>query len=421
MPLPPTTPSTAGFDSVADSPMANGMMRSVRQWWRPPRALRERPGERRVTFLELFYDLVYVVVIAQLSHHLAHDISGVAIGEFAFLFALVWWAWVNGAMYHDLHGHNDIRTRVFTFIQMFSVAAMAVFAGDATGSGSMGFALAYAGFHLVLTFLWWRTGVYDRSHRPISAVYSLVFLVTTVLFASTALMPAPWRIRVWALALVLDLFLPLFLFFVIRRGHTAQLTEVTASAAERFGLFTIIVLGEVIVGVVGGVLEHSHLSWQVGGTAALGMVIAVGIWWVYFDFVSNRLPRANRVSTLAWTYLHLPVTIGIASVGAALLNVVEHGQHALPDAVHWLLVGAIASTLLGIALLMWVMHLSEDELRGYRRAKHIVLLAGIVAAALGFVRLDTPTVLAILAVLLLVPAAMVFLLKPSGAASENHT
>ena len=137
-----------------------------RRWWQPPRPASNRPEERRITFLELFYDLVYVVIIAELSHALAGNISLAGIGSFVFLFIIVWWAWFNGAMYHDLHGNNDIRTRVFTFLQMFTVAAMAVFAHNAMGEGSTGFALAYAAFHLILTWLWWRTGVYDPKSSP---------------------------------------------------------------------------------------------------------------------------------------------------------------------------------------------------------------------------------------------------------------
>ena len=73
---------------------------------------------RSVTFLELFYDLVYVVLIAQLAHALSEHVDLKGIFGFAFLFIIVWWAWLNGASYHDYHGNNDIRSRVFTFLQM---------------------------------------------------------------------------------------------------------------------------------------------------------------------------------------------------------------------------------------------------------------------------------------------------------------
>ena len=176
-----------------------------RRWWQPPHSASDRPEELRVTFLELFYDLVYVVIIAELSHALAGNISLAGIGTFVFLFIIVWWAWFNGAMYHDLHGNNDIRTRVFTFLQMITVAAMAVFAHNAMAEGSVGFGLAYAAFHLILTWLWWRTGVYDRNHRPLSQPSSLTLLITSALFIVSIFIPAGWRFVLWALALLIDL------------------------------------------------------------------------------------------------------------------------------------------------------------------------------------------------------------------------
>ena len=121
---------------------------------------------------------------------------------------------------------------------------------------------------------------------------------------------------------------------------------ISPSAVERFGLFIIIVLGEVIVGVVSGVAEHPHLSWLAGGSAILGMLIAIGLWWIYFDFVSGRPPIPRTSKRLWWIYLHLPVAMGITIVGASILNVVEHAGEPLPGEVRWLLVGAIAAVLI---------------------------------------------------------------------------
>jgi low temperature requirement protein LtrA len=234
-----------------------------RRWWQPPRTTRARPEEqeRRVTFLELFYDLVYVVIIAELSHSLAEHISLAGIGTFVFLAIIVWWAWFNGAIYHDRHGNNDIRTRVFTFMQMFTVAAMAVFAHNALGEGSVGFALSYAAFHLILTWLWWRTGVYDPYHRPLSQPYAITFLITSLLFIVSIFVPVPWRFMLWGAGLLIDLVLLLLILTPTKAAVQEQLDRillVSPSAVERFGLFTIIVLGEVIVGVVGGVAGHQR-------------------------------------------------------------------------------------------------------------------------------------------------------------------
>jgi low temperature requirement protein LtrA len=377
-----------------------------RRWWQPPQSASNRPEERRITFLELFYDLVYVVIIAELSHALSGNISLAGIGIFIFLFIIVWWAWFNGAMYHDLHGNNDIRTRVFTFLQMLTVAAMAVFAHNAIGEGSTGFALAYAAFHLILTWLWWRTGIYDPNHRPLSQPYSFTFLITSTLFLLSVFMPAPWRFVLWVLALLIDLAM---LSLLLTNTNTAiqeqmnRIVLISPSAVERFGLFTIIVLGEVVVGVVSGVAEHSHLSWLVGGSAVLGMVIAIGLWWIYFDFVSGRPPIAQTNKRLWWIYLHLPVAMGITAVGASILNVVEHIGDPLPGEVRWLLVGAIAAALISIALIMKSLNLPENQHSLYQTGSRVMFIAGIIVVLSGMTPLSTMPLLLALIILLLAP------------------
>src|SRR6185503_7152776 len=374
-----------------------------RRWWQPPRPASEHPEERRITFLELFYDLVYVDIIAELSHALAGNISLAGIGVFVFLFVIVWWAWFNGAIYHDLHGNNDIRTRVFTFLQMLTVAAMAVFAHNAMGAGSIGFALSYAAFHLILTWLWSRTGVYDSNHLPLSQPYSRTFLITSLLFIVSILIPAPWRFVLWMLALLVDLSL-LSLLWTHRNAAIQEeinrIVLISPSVVERFGLFTIIVLGEVIVDVVSGVAEHPHLSWLAGSSAFLGMLIAIGLWWIYFDFVSGRppLPRTNK--RLGWIYLHLPVTLGIAAVGASILNVVEHTGEPLPNEVRWLLVGSVAVALISIALILKSLELPENQSILYRTGARATFIAGALIVLAGLTPIGTIPLLLVLIIFL---------------------
>ncbi|HXQ36715.1 MAG TPA: low temperature requirement protein A, partial [Anaerolineales bacterium] len=325
---------------------------------------------------------------------------------FIFLFIIVWWAWFNGAMYHDLHGNNDIRTRVFTFLQMLTVAAMAVFVHNALGEGSTGFAITYAAFHLILTWLWWRTGVHDPNHRPLSQPYSSTFLITSLLFIGSIIIPTPWRFVLWVLALLIDLSLLSLLWTHRNMAIQEEINRVvliSPSAVERFGLFTIIVLGEVIVGVVSGVAEHAHLSWLAGGSAFLGMMIAIGLWWVYFDFVSGRAPIPRTSERLRWIYFHLPVTMGIAAVGASILNVVEHAGEPLPGEVRWLLVGAIAVVLTSIALILKSLNTPESQRILYQTGARVTFVAGILVFLSGLMSISTIPLLLVLIILLLAP------------------
>lgn len=111
---------------------------TFRRLWQPPGRYEDRATDRRVTFLELFFDLVFVVVISQLAHHLAAHPSWSGVGWFVFLFYAVWSSWLNGTLYHDLHTTNDISVRVFTFAQMLAVSVMAVLSGTSRGRARRG-------------------------------------------------------------------------------------------------------------------------------------------------------------------------------------------------------------------------------------------------------------------------------------------
>ena len=386
------------------------LLRNFRRWWQPPRNIRDREEERTVTFLELFYDLVYVVLVAELAHAMAADVSLGSIGRFAFLFVIVWWAWFNGSIYHDLHGNNDIRTRIFTFLQMGCVAAMAVFAHNAMGEGSAGFAFSYAAFTLILMFLWWRTGVYDPDHRPLSRPYVVGYFLASLLLIGSVFVAESIRFYLWGIAIFSTMLLPLVTFNMGRndpdiQAQIALSRKPSPSLVERFGLFTIIVLGEVIVGAVQGLAEHHDLTWEIGLTAVLGMVIAIGIWWIYFDFVSHHLPIEGTGTVFTWLYLHLPMTMGIVGVGAAVLNVVEHAGEHLPDDVRWLLVGAIALALFCIAWLMRVIQIPEELREAYRMGGNITFISSLVILLLGLSGLSTIPLLVLVIGLMLTPVA----------------
>ena len=384
------------------------LLRNFRRWWQPPRDLEDRERHRQVTFLELFYDLVYVVLIAELTHSLASNPDLPHIGNFVFLFLIVWWAWFNGTTYHDAHGNNDIRTRVFTFLQMICVAGMAVFAHDAIGETAVGFALFYAAFQLILTYLWWRTGVYDPSHRPLSQPYTVGFLINTFLFVASVFVEPPLRYTLWVIATLASLAMPAFIFRAGRGRPDVQAqidlsTTPTPSLIERFGLLTIIVLGEVIVAVVQGVAGHHDLSVEVGLIGLLGMLIAIGLWWLYFDFISHRVPRVGSGWTALWAYMHLPVTIGMATIGAAVLNVMEHAGDPLPSEIRWLLVIAIAVVLVSIMILIRSLQYAPEVQDSVQRGGMVILVSAVVILGLGILSLETIPLLAIIAVLLLTP------------------
>ncbi len=406
--MPSASPETLDGRGACPS-MTNIPRISLRTLWRPPRPSSEVVEDRRVTFLELFYDLVYVVVIAEVGHYLAGHVDAAGISKAAFLFTLVWLAWLNGSMYHEWHGRNDLRTRVFTFAQMFAVGAMAVFVHSAFGEGAVGFALSFASHLLIVAYLWWRTGIHDAAHRSLSNHYAGAVLLAAAAFAASALVPVGLAVFLWGGGGVVLLVMP-FAVFLGRTSDPGVAAELerslrtTASTVERFGLFTIIVLGEVIVGVVRGVAGSHELGATVGATAALGMFLAFGLWWLYFDFVSHRPPTPSFGKRYGWIYLHLTTGFGIVAVGAATLNIVEHASGGgVPAEARWLLAGAMALALLSIAALMRLIHIPKTARRLYRGAGRVTVASAAVVGALGFSGIGTIPLMAAIGAVILLP------------------
>ncbi|MGH2554292.1 MAG: low temperature requirement protein A [Actinomycetota bacterium] len=359
-----------------------------------------------MTFLELFFDLVFVVVISQLAHRLAEHPSWPSVGWFAFLFYAVWSSWSNGTLYHDLHSTNDVSARVFTFAQMLAVAVMAAFIADVPGRGSLGFALGYAANGLLLVVLWFRTGLHDPSHRAASIPYSLAYLFAAALFAVSALVDESARYWLWGIGLAIQV---LGMVVAFRRwtppasqGGDAVIAT-TPSLIERLGLFVIIVLGEVIVGAVDGMAEVARLDADRIVIGLLGVLVAIFLWWLYFDLVSHRAPVSNR--TQLWLYLHLPLVIAIAAGGAGVLNTVEHTNEALPDAVRWLLVASLAVAVVSVAAIARTLEIRRRYLRVYRPAEAALVISGLLSLGVGLTRWGAKASLTSMVVLLAGPVA----------------
>jgi low temperature requirement protein LtrA len=322
--------------------------RFKRWFWRPPRPHGEIIADRRVSVLELFYDLVYVAVLGQAAHHLAGHVSARGVAEFAVVFALIWVAWVNGSLYLELHGREDGRTRSLVFVQMGILVLLAVFTAEAV-SGGRGFAVVYATYQVFQTGLWYSVWRQDRRDHPdflaTTRGYVIGMGVSAAVILASALLTATPRLLVWAgLAAAWIVGITL----AAQRSRAGLGLTPTDSLVERFGTFTIIVLGEVVIGVVDG-LSVAERDAETILTGMLALSMGFGFWWIYFDLVGNRLPRANRVALANWVISHLPITLAITAAGAGMVSLIGHAHDVrTPASTSWLLAGAVATGLLAL-------------------------------------------------------------------------
>ncbi|MGD0067369.1 MAG: low temperature requirement protein A [Streptosporangiaceae bacterium] len=297
-----------------------GWARIRRALWQPPRPHGEQPRERVVGPLELFYDLAVVVLVAQAAHRLAGHLTWAGLGQFAAVFTLVWIAWANGSLHHELHGHDDARARSTFLLQILVLAAMGASIPQASGARGATFAVAAAVLFAVLAVLWLLAG---RGDRPEYRRPSRLFVTGTA---------------ACAVLLTTD-------------PADEPGVVITEALTERFGAFIIIVLGETLTGVVSGLSSRpvSGLTLAVGLAA---VVVGFGAWWTYFDFAGQRQPGTGRVASVQWILGHLPLTAAVAAMGAAMLSLVDHAHDGrTPAATAWVLGAGAAVVLLATMLL----------------------------------------------------------------------
>ncbi|MEX2535152.1 MAG: low temperature requirement protein A [Trueperaceae bacterium] len=314
-----------------------------------PLQLHHQDGEeRKISWLELFYDLIYVTIIIQLGDFLSANVSPLGALLFVLLFVPVWWSWTGMMFYFNRFLVDDLWHRLLVFAQMFAIAYMAISVTGAFGPGDQAFALSYFAVRMILVILYLRTGQHVIDARPLIRRYAMGFAVAASLWAISAFVPAPYRYAIWVVALVLEFWVPLS---SDSRRLQSLLPPDRPHLAERYGLFTIIVLGESFIKVVGA------LAGQVPTPATLtlmllGFALAVSLWWLYFEMAGGPAEHATARASYTWIYLHLPITIAITAVGVGLKKIVVLDPGApLPDQYRWLLAGAAGLFLLSVALL----------------------------------------------------------------------
>jgi low temperature requirement protein LtrA len=350
--------------------------------------------DARVTPIELFFDLVFVFSLTQVTALMAHDPTVHGLIRGLLVLCLLWWCWVGFAWLGNVLRADEGVGRVAMFGAMASMFVLALTVPEAFSDmlgglpGPVVLAIAYLAVRLLHLAIFWLAGAHDPGLRRQLLRFLPSLLGSTVLLLVASQLEGTAQTITWVAVVVADY------AGTMLAGASGWRLNSASHFAERHGLIVIIALGESIVATGGGVATLP-ISWPIIAASTVGLTLAACLWWAYFDVLAIAAERVLReaqgeervrLARDAYSYLHLPMIAGIVLVALGMENVLEYvgdaTQHALSDPLALLPLGAMYG---GVAL---------------------YLLAQVGFKYRNWHTLSSPRLIAFAVILLLIPAAM---------------
>ena len=327
--------------------------------------LRVRNGHahHRVTFVELFFDLVFVFAITQLSHGLLAHLTPLGALETALLMIAVWWAWIDTAWLTNWLDPEKMPVRLLLFALMLFGLVLSVSIPKAFADRGISFALAYAAMAVTRNlFMLWALKNHDANNHRNFIRITIWHLSAVLFWLAGAFFDTPMRIALWAVAVGIDSIAPIVGFHVPGMGRSSTTDWVVEGGhmAERAALFVIIALGESIL-VTGATFADLKWSAETIGAFLVSFAGSIAMWAVYFNVGAERGSQTiassadpGRLARSGYTYIHILIVAGIivAAVGDELVLHHPGGHTELKTAI--VLIGGPAVYLLGNGWFKWL-------------------------------------------------------------------
>ncbi|MFM2277860.1 MAG: hypothetical protein RLZZ444_91 [Pseudomonadota bacterium] len=303
---------------------------------------------KKVSWFELFFDLIFVVAVAGLTSRLAeyYDFNGLL--SFAFLFLILWWLWLGNSFNASRFYTDRPDQRLVGFVQIVAVVFIAYGAGDAFGNRAWAFAGGVGAFKILLMINYLRE-IGRPGLRRLVNLYAALYALQSALWLLSIVVDPSVRVWMWALALGVDVVTP---FIVASETHRAP--PHPEHLPERFGLFTLIMLGEMVAASVHALDHGTELHLDTLVAALLGVAIGLLYWIGYFrsaDAIGERRVRdaASGRRLRLWAYGHIPLYLGIGGSGAGIVYLSHHFE--LTGPAPWMFAGSIVAAMLGLGLI----------------------------------------------------------------------
>jgi low temperature requirement protein LtrA len=370
--------------------------------------VRREHEHNRVTFAELFFDLVFVFAVTQLSHGLLKHLSLIGLVQTAVMFTAVWWAWMYTTWFTNWLDPERTPVRLLLLVQMLAGLFLSSSIPRAFDGGGLVFAAAYVFMQVGRSlFTLWAVHRHDVTiHQSFRRIASWQVLAGALWIAG-GLAPVEARLGLWIAAMAVDFAGPQVGYWTpgFGRSQTSDWNVEGAHMAERCGLFIIIALGESIL-VTGATYAGLSMDGMRTTAFAVAFVGSVAMWWVYFDTGAERGSKRiaedddpGRLARLSYTYLHIPIVAGIIVVAVGDELVLAHPSGHTSPATALALLGGPALYLLGNLLF-------KRSVAGRWPRSHLVGLALMAAVAPAAVAVSPLALSALATAVLLVVAAV---------------
>jgi low temperature requirement protein LtrA len=323
---------------------------------RIPSLLRRRDHRAHVTHVELFFDLVFVFAVTQLSHSLVEHLSLAGALQTAFLLLAVWWVWMYTSWFTNWVDPDRSPVRILLFMAMLAGLLMSASIPNAFGHEGLLFAIAYSFIQVVRTvFIVFASRGHDAViYRNFLRILTWL-MMSAVLWIAGGLTSGAERVLIWVVALSLEIFGPTIGYFVpgLGRSQTSDWKIDGAHMAERCALFVIIALGESIL-VTGATAASRPATTPAVCAFVIAFIGSVAMWWIYFNIGAERGSRQiagsddpGRVARAVYTYFHIPIIAGIVVSAVADEITIAHPDGHMSPAYAACLLGGPALYLLG--------------------------------------------------------------------------
>jgi low temperature requirement protein LtrA len=366
---------------------------------------------RSATVLELFFDLCFVVAVAQaasaLHHLIAEDHVGDGVVGYAMVFFAIWWAWMNFTWFASAYDTDDVAYRLTTLVQIAGALILAAGVPDAMdGSDFAVITLGYVVMRLAMVTQWLRAAAADPPHRRSSLRFAAAIAVVQLGWVLRLALPEGLGMASFLVLAAAELAIPIW------AERAAPTTWHPGHIAERYGLFTLIVLGECVlastVAIQTALDEHAALA-DLATTAAGGLLTVFGMWWLYFGKEASEFLTSLRAGII-WGYGHYLVFASAAAVGAGLaVNVDAVTHHAAIGAR-----GSAAAFTIPVALFLlavWALQVRPHHLGRWHGALAPATAVLVLAATLS----PEPVLVTGLLVATMIGVSLVAIRRPAAA------